>query len=248
MIAAIGVFSLMDTCAKSLPQFYPAPGIVWARWHQFRDHPATGDNAAFPIWRSQRLVIYAPRAAGLGDAAVLHLALALPIARIRMLPLFVAALAHPILKEWLQTPRLIAILVGLAGALIIVRPGTAHHMVLVGMAFLRPSYQVLTRMVAGVDALDFAAPVGTVDDRSGLLGHALQPLALGPARRDCSPRSATCAWIRASHYAGPTLLAPFAHRAWATRSAGIVFEPFPTGWSLLGRRSVGVWPAPTGSG
>ena len=32
MVSAIGVFVLMDSTAKYLSQWYPVPGIVWARY------------------------------------------------------------------------------------------------------------------------------------------------------------------------------------------------------------------------
>jgi len=32
MVAAVGVFTLMDTIAKYLARWYPVPGIVWARY------------------------------------------------------------------------------------------------------------------------------------------------------------------------------------------------------------------------
>ena len=32
IVVAIGMFSVMDTTAKYLAQFYPVPGIVWARY------------------------------------------------------------------------------------------------------------------------------------------------------------------------------------------------------------------------
>ena len=32
MVAAVGLFTLMDTIAKYLSRWYPVPGIVWARY------------------------------------------------------------------------------------------------------------------------------------------------------------------------------------------------------------------------
>ena len=72
-----------------------------------------------------------------------------------VMPLFVAALAVPMLGERLDLARTIAILVGLAGALIIVRPGsdlfTPYALLPVAMALCNALYQVLTRKVAGIE-------------------------------------------------------------------------------------------------
>lgn len=256
MVAAIGVFSLMDTCAKYLSQFYPVPDIVWARYViNFAIISAyLACKGRFSIWRSQRPVIQLTRGLLLASATLLYFTSlsVMPIAEAAgigfVLPLFVAALAIPILKERLEMPRLIAILVGLAGALIIVRPGTGvftwYALLPVAMAFCNALYQVLTRMVAGVDgpwtSLFWGALVGTV------LLSAIAPVfwvtpsnpwhwVLLVAMGLLATIGHMCL-IRAFDYAGPTLLAPFVYTAliWVMLLGWLVFGDFPDGWSLLG--------------
>ncbi len=256
MVAAIGVFSLMDTCAKYLSQFYPVPGIVWARYAiNFAIISAyLAFKGRFGIWRSQRPVIQLTRGLLLASATLLYFTSlsVMPIAEAAgigfVLPLFVAALAIPILKERLEMPRLIAILVGLAGALIIVRPGTGvftwYALLPVAMAFCNALYQVLTRMVAGVDrpwtSLFWGALVGTV------LLSALAPFfwvtpdnpwhwALLLAMGLLATIGHMCL-IRAFDYAGATMLAPFVYTAliWVMLLGWLVFDDFPDGWSLIG--------------
>ncbi len=256
MIAAIGVFSLMDTCAKYLSQFYPVPGIVWARYViNFAIISAyLAYKGRFSIWRSQRPVIQLTRGLLLASATLLYFTSlsVMPIAEAAgigfVLPLFVAALAIPILKERLEMPRLIAILVGLAGALIIVRPGTGvftwYALLPVGMAFCNALYQVLTRMVAGVDgpwtSLFWGALVGTV-----LLSMIAPVFWVTPSNpwhwvllvaMGLLATIGHMCLIRAFDYAGPTLLAPFVYTAliWVMLLGWIVFDDFPDGWSLLG--------------
>lgn len=256
MVAAVGVFSLMDTCAKYLAQFYPVPGIVWARYAiNFAIISAyLAFKGRYAIWRSRRPVIQVTRGLLLASATLLYFTSlsVLPIAEAAgigfVLPLFVAALAIPILKERLEMPRLIAILVGLTGALVIVRPGTGvftwYALLPVGMAFCNALYQVLTRMVAGVDSawtsLFWGALVGTV------LLSAIAPLvwvtpdnpwhwAMLVAMGLLATIGHMCL-IRAFDYAGPTLLAPFVYTAliWVMLLGWIVFGDFPDGWSLFG--------------
>jgi drug/metabolite transporter (DMT)-like permease len=256
MIAAIGVFSLMDTCAKYLSQFYPVPGIVWARYAiNFAIISAyLAYKGRFSIWRSQRPVIQLTRGLLLASATLLYFTSlsVMPIAEAAgigfVLPLFVAALAIPILKERLEMPRLIAILVGLAGALIIVRPGTGvftwYALLPVAMAFCNALYQVLTRMVAGVDgpwtSLFWGALVGTV-----LLSMIAPVFWVTPSNpwhwvllvaMGLLATIGHMCLIRAFDYAGPTLLAPFVYTAliWVMLLGWIVFGDFPDGWSLLG--------------
>ena len=133
IVAAVGVFVCMDTIAKYLTRWYPPPLIVWARYASnvlvlLAFLAATG--------QLRRLKSARP---GLQFARGLLLALAtllfftslsvLPLADANaigfVMPLFVAALAVPMLGERLEMPRLIAILAGLAGALVIVRPGSS---------------------------------------------------------------------------------------------------------------------------
>lgn len=256
MIAAVGVFSLMDITAKYLAQYYPVPGITWARYViNFAIISAyLAWKGRFTIWKTKRPVIQLTRGLLLVSATMLYFT-SLSVMQIAeaagigfVLPLFVAALAIPILKERLEVPRLIAILVGLAGALIIVRPGsgvfTWYALLPVGMAFCNALYQVLTRMVAGVDgawtSLFWGALVGTL-----LLSciapffwvtptvhwHWLLLLAMG-----IFATIGHMCLIRAFDYAGATTLAPFVYTAliWVMLLGWIVFGDFPDGWSLTG--------------
>ena len=132
MVAAVGFFVSMDSIAKYLSRWYPVPLIVWARYVA-----NLAVLLAFLAARGELRLLRTARP-GLQFARGLLLALAtllfftslsvLPLADANAIgfamPLFVAALAVPMLGERLEVPRLIAILAGLAGALIIVRPGS----------------------------------------------------------------------------------------------------------------------------
>ena len=87
-----------------------------------------------------------------------------------MAPFIVALLSWPVLKEPVSRARLMAVLVGFAGVIIVVQPGTElfhwASLFILGSAFFYAVYQVLTRMVAGHDRPEtsavYSALIGTV--------------------------------------------------------------------------------------
>lgn len=89
--------------------------------------------------------------------AVRYLPLTVTGAIIFMVPLIVTALSVPILGEKVGLRRWIAILVGFAGALIIIRPGgSAFHWAMflsMGAAITYATYHIFNRKLAGVDSL-----------------------------------------------------------------------------------------------
>ena len=256
MIAAVGVFTLMDTIAKYLSRWYPVPGIVWARyalnlliliaWFAARGELGRVRTIRPGIQLARGMLLAAATLIYFTSLTVLPLADAAAIAFV--MPLFVAALAVPMLKERLDAPRVLAILVGLAGALIVVRPGTAvftlYALLPMGMALCNALYQILTRKVAGVEhpltSLMWGAIVGAVlfsaalpfawktPDQPGhwaLLGVIGVLASVGHYLL-----------IRAYDHASATLLAPYTYTAmiWAMLLGLLVFGHFPDGWSLAG--------------
>jgi drug/metabolite transporter (DMT)-like permease len=164
------------------------------------------------------------------------------------MPLFVAALAVPMLGERLEAPRLIAILVGLGGALVIVRPGsdlfTPYALLPLGMALCNALYQILTRKVAGLEhpltsliwgamvgaaLLSLAAPLVWV--MPGAVFHGVLIVVIGVLAS-----VGHFLLIRAYDHASATLLAPYSYSAlvWAMLMGWLVFGDFPDAWSLLG--------------
>ncbi len=256
MVAAVGVFTLMDTIAKYLSRWYPVPGIVWARYAM--------NLAILLAWLAARgeLKRIATQRPGIQIARGLLLAVAtsiyftsltvLPLADAAaiafVLPLFVAALAVPMLNERLDGARLAAIAVGFAGALVVVRPGssvfTLYALLPMGMAFCNALYQILTRKIAGVEHPLTSLIWGAI------VGAALLSLALPFAWK--TPDQAhhwallvvigICAsvghylLIRAYDYASASLLAPYTYSSlvWAMALGFVVFGNFPDGWALTG--------------
>jgi len=144
--------------------------------------------------------------------------------------------------------RLAAIVVGLAGVLMIVRPGsgvfTWYSLLPLGTALCNALFQVLTRMVAGVDkpytSLLYGSLVGAVvlsmlvpffwQAPQGLWHWSLL-LLIGVLAT-----LGHLALIRGFDYADASLLAPFTYTqlVWVMLLGWIIFGDFPDGWSLIG--------------
>jgi len=256
MVAAVGTFVLMDTVAKYLTRWYPVPLIVWARYAS-----NLAVLLAFLAARGELGLLRTARP-GLQFARGLLLALAtllfftslsvLPLADANAIgfamPLFVAALAVPMLGERLEMARLLAILAGLAGALFIVRPGsdlfTPYALLPLGMAVCNALYQILTRKVAGLEPpltslvwgaivgavlLSVIAPFVWVSPQA--VSHGVLIVVIG-----ILASIGHFLLIRAYDYASATLLVPFTYSAlvWAMLLGWLVFGDFPDGWSLVG--------------
>lgn len=266
ILFAVAIFATMDTTAKYLSRFYPMPGVVWARYAVNLVLLVTllGLTGRWSLMRTRRPGIQVLRGVLLGCATMLFfLSLTvLPIAAASaigfVMPLFIALLAVPLLKERLDAPRFVAVLAGLAGALIIVRPGasvfTPYALLPVAMAAVNALYQILTRKVAGVEppltSLFYGALVGAVmfapvvpfqfqAPETGF--HWLLLVLLGSLAT-----VGHLALIRAYEFAPATVLAPYQYSVllWVTISGYLVFGDFPDGWTFAGMAVIvasGLW-------
>ena len=163
MCLAGTMFPFMNAAAKILGHNYNTLEVSWAR---FFGHVVFTMMAFLPssgvrmfITRQPRLQLARSMIQCLSNcffvAAIVFIPLA-DAAAIGMLgPLIVALLAWPMLGERTSLSHGIAILVGFAGVLIVIRPGSAvfhpSSLLLVGSATCFAIYQILTRMGAGID-------------------------------------------------------------------------------------------------
>jgi len=256
IVVAWGIFALMDTIAKYLSHFYPVPAIVWARY-AMNLLVLTAFLAArgqLHLARTARPGIQLVRGALLGSATIMFFTSlsVLPIAEAAaigfVMPLFLALLAVPLLKERVDPGGLAAILVGLSATLVIVRPGsalfTAYALLPVGTAAANALYQILTRRIAGVEppltSLYYGALVGTVMfsfvvpfawATPGSVWHWLLLVIMGLL---ASVGHFTL--IRAFDHAPAGMLAPFAYSylVWGVLLGFAVFGDFPDGPSFAG--------------
>jgi drug/metabolite transporter (DMT)-like permease len=178
MVGAVSTFGVMDAIAKVLGQHYPVPMVVWARYlfqmlfmimvltpRLGRDLVRT-QNLRFQLIRGVVLV-----ASSLCFFSALT---AMPLAEASALtylsPLLVAALAGPVLHERTAPITWIALVGGLVGVLLIIRPGagvfTWAAALPIFTACLMAVYHIMTRKLAGRDraltTLFYPSVVGSV--------------------------------------------------------------------------------------
>lgn len=170
MCAGVAMFPFMNAAVKWLGARYPVGEIVWARFtghllvmlavflpHHGRRLLATR-RPAVQIARS--LLMLASN--GLFVMAISRVPLATASAIGFTSPLIVTALSVPLLHESVGIRRWSAVIVGFAGALLVIRPGSGLHdpavlLLLLGSAAYA-LYQIATRWVSFYDS----APTGIV--------------------------------------------------------------------------------------
>lgn len=130
VLCAVVLFSLSDVLAKLLRQALPAVEIAWLRYIVFAGFGVllAGRNR-FAGLCPRRPVLQVLRGVGLVGSAVLFISGlgTLPVAEATAIsfvsPAFITALSIPFLGEVVGIRRWAAVLVGLAGVLIVIRPG-----------------------------------------------------------------------------------------------------------------------------
>jgi drug/metabolite transporter (DMT)-like permease len=163
-------------------------------------------------------------------------------------PIFVVLLSWPLLRERATRARQIASVVGFAGILVLLRPGSAalHPAValLVGAALANALYQLLTRRLLDEDpdtTLFYSASVGTAvlslglpfaTDAAVLTPASVAPLALLGVLAGVGHWCLTNAYLEAP----ASLLTPFTYlqMLWATAFGVVLFDQHPDRLSALG--------------
>ncbi|MBS0561315.1 MAG: DMT family transporter [Proteobacteria bacterium] len=178
MCAGVAMLPFMNVGVKYLAQSYPVPQITWAR---FTGHlivmlalfmPRYGIKLLLP----QRPLVQIGRSAMMLTSNLVYvMAIAtVPLATASVIgftsPLLVTALSVPLLGESVGWRRWTAVLVGFAGAVLVIRPesGFADPAVLLILisSFCYALYQIGTRWVARYDnaatGIVFTALVGSL--------------------------------------------------------------------------------------
>lgn len=177
MLTALLFFAALDASVKYLTSRFSLPFIVWSR---YTGHclmmllflAPTHGRALFATRRPGLQILRGLLLAGttaLGAVALKRMPLAETTAILFVTPLVVTLLAVPMLRERLSPLRLVAVLAGLAGVLLIARPG--GDLSAGGVAFALAAagcyslYQILTRRAAATEQplamLFYTALVGT---------------------------------------------------------------------------------------
>lgn len=165
MVGALFTFTLLDASAKwAMRQGVPPLEVVWVRY--VGAMILVFLTAAPGHWRemirSNRPWMQALRSAFLFGSTLLNflalqtLQLAETMSIQFSMPLLVALAAGPLLGEWIGPRRLIAVLVGFLGVLVVTRPGVEGFkpatLYSVAGVFCYASYILTTRLLAQADA------------------------------------------------------------------------------------------------
>jgi drug/metabolite transporter (DMT)-like permease len=255
LLAAILLFTVLDTLAKHLSAEYHVVQVLWAR---YAFHVAW----LLPLLRGRRLLQYARTSelsiqlargflllgtTGIFFTAISFIPLADAVAIEFIAPLFVVAFSIPFLGERVGARRWVAVLVGFLAALIIIRPGLgvlhpAALLLLVSSAFFA-LYQIATRRLTAEDH-----PLTTLIYTGGF-GAVVMSLAVpffwtAPTLADWGLMAAmgavgvvsNLAVIKAFENAPASFLAPimYAQILTATALGYAVFGDFPDRFTILG--------------
>lgn len=250
-------FNLLDATAKYLVRDFPVVTVTWARY--FFHFLFMAAYLALAAGRG----LLRPRCPGLQFArgvaligfsgfliaALKYLPQAEAVAISFVAPLVILVLAGPLLGERVGLARWIAVLAGLAGMLLVVRPGSGLAGIGVAFAFAtlacNAAFQLLTRRLATVEH-----PLTTVF-LSALIGTVATTLALPFAPPDRWPTTfeaflfvsfgvtgsiSHLLLIRAYRLVPASFIAPliYNHIVLATLAGLVFFGQFPDALSLAG--------------
>ena len=164
MVLATFVFATQDVITKSLAQLLPIGQIVFVRFTAFllfsmvlayrSDGVLHTLRSRVPVRQFIRCLMMCGEIS-LFVLALRYLGVAETHALFACFPLFVAALSVPLLGEQVGIRRWSAVIIGLLGTLIILRPGTAvfnvHALIPLACAIIYALYNLLTRQVSRHD-------------------------------------------------------------------------------------------------
>ncbi len=157
-------FALLDACAKWLVQTLPVMEVVWLR---FLTHVLLMGTVLLPLHGAALFRLHAPKQhllrgsmlaamTALNFFALQYLQLAETGAIQFSVPILIALLSAWWLGERLDARRWVAIVVGLAGVLLVIRPGSQafHPAIILSVlnALFYAAFNLLTRRMAATDS------------------------------------------------------------------------------------------------
>jgi drug/metabolite transporter (DMT)-like permease len=174
IVFSVACFSVLNAISKTLMQHYPVVQVIWARyvfafafmmalflprsglalfrWHNVGSQVVRGLLLFFSSFLYFHGLVYLP----LATAASISLTS----------PLIVTALSARFLGELVGVRRWIAVGLGFAGALIVVRPGHAqfewHSLLIVASTLCSAFYQLFSRRYGQTERPDASATMATI--------------------------------------------------------------------------------------
>jgi len=255
MVAAMLIIPFNDGIAKALTARYPVAEIVWARYtfHFLLLLPLIINRHGLAALRPRQGRWHLLRGAFTVSctffffAALAHLPMANTLALTFAYPLIVTALSPLVLRETVGVRRWCAVIAGMAGTIVIVRPGTDvfQWWSLLGLAaaLCNALYWVVTRRITGsappLVAAAYAAVFGIIAMPIVMPGGWTIPT-LADAALLATMGAIAAAFhlllVRALDFTRASVLAPFAYAEMinATAIGYFVFGDFPDVWTWVG--------------
>jgi drug/metabolite transporter (DMT)-like permease len=256
VVSSVLCFTLLDTVTKFMTQRYPVPVIVWTRYavQIVAMLVWLGPGMRLDLVRTRRLGLQIFRGIVLLASSLLFATAlkTLPLAEATALnystPVIVVIMARLFLGEPMTPPRIAFVIGGLAGMLLIVRPGTSVFQGSAAYALFAALcyaiYQILTRLMAGENPrvlLFYPAVVGT------LVMTVLAPGFDWPVFMPWTHVALLIAgglfgtlghflFILAFRHAPASAITPFTYMqlVWATLVGWIAYQHFPDGATIGG--------------
>ncbi len=256
MCLGVAVFPFMNAAVKLLAAHYPVMQIVWAR---FTGHLIVMLVVFLPHY-GRRLFATRRPDIQIGRSLLMlvsNLVFVMAIGRVPLAtasaigftsPLIVTALSVPLLREHVGVRRWSAVLVGFAGALLIIRPGSGLQdpavLLLLVSAASYALYQIATRWIAAYDSaatgIVFSALLGSLAMSAVLpfvfvMPQSLFDLALF-ASLGLIGGGGHYLIIRAFQHAPAAVLAPlgYVELIGTTILGYLIFGNFPDAWTWVG--------------
>ncbi len=261
------MFASLDATSKYLTAFFAVPLLVWARYlvhfvlmllfvaPSMRGELVRTANPRLQVVRALALL----SVTGCGMAAFRVMPLAEATSVLFLAPLLVTLMAGPLLGERIGRARWLAVGIGFAGVLLVVRPGSGLNLAGVlwalGGAFSYALYQILTRKLSQAEhpmrQLFYTALVGTAVT-SAALPWIWQQAAPSPlhwlliASLGIYGGVGHFLLIHAFHRAPASMLTPFTYvqLLWATLLGWLVFGNMPGAVTASGMAVIagsGLW-------
>ncbi len=258
MALATLCFAALDSTGKYLivKEGVPVAEVTWLRFvgHVVFSAAVLWPFALKPSLRSAKPLVQIFRSVlmvvttGFNFIALRYLQLDQTVTIFFLTPLLVAALAGPLLNEWVGWHRMLAIVAGFFGVLLVMHPGigTVHWAMLLALVatFGYALYNLATRYLA---AFDPPSVTQTYTPLAGVL--ILAPFALGAWHWPEAPGqwvllASLGFWGGLGHWllilahrsAPAPVLAPFIYLGliWMSAAGFLVFGDVPTLWTLSG--------------
>lgn len=164
MCVACALFPVQNAVVKLLTGLYPYQEVVWFRLatHLILMCIVFMPRRGLALMRTRAPVQQAICSAGLLGATVFFFSAAKSVGVTEAIaisfvsPLVVTFLAWPILGERITPIRLASVVIGFAGVMIVIRPGSSvfqwASLLILGSSFSYAVYQIIVRRVAAVDS------------------------------------------------------------------------------------------------